>query len=114
MKLIKWILIFCLNCIITWIVIFGITLGIAFTIDLMYPNITDAELLTKQNLIKAYEIGMVAGVITFIILQPIYKIIRDYVWNWKKKRTVGSFVDDGRIDPKKSFSGIENRGKEFD
>jgi len=114
MKLIKWILILCLNCIAAWIVISGITLGIAFVIDLMYPNITDAELITKQNLVKAYEIGVIAGVITFIILQPIYKIIGDYVWNWKKKRTVGSFIDDGRIDPEESFSDIENGGKEFD
>lgn len=95
MKWIKWILIFCINWIIAWIAIFGITLGIAFVIDLMYPNITDAELLTKQNLIKAYEIGAIAGVITFIILQPIYKIIGDYVWNWKKKRTIRLTFDDG-------------------
>ena len=95
MKLIKWILILCINWIISWIVIFGITLGIAFVIDLMYPNITDAELLTKQNLIKAYEIGAIAGVIIFIILQPIYKIIGDYVWNWKKKRTIRLTFDDG-------------------
>ena len=80
-------------------------------IDLMYPNITDAELLTKQNLVRAYETGAIAGVITFIILQPIYKIIGDYVWNWKKKRTVGFFADDGRIDPEKSLSDIENGGK---
>lgn len=112
MKLIKWILIFCLNWVIAWIVIFGITLGIAFVIDLMYPNITDAELLTKQNLVKAYEIGAIAGVITFIILQPIYKIIGDYAWNWKKKRTVRLTFDDGG-DVEKSLSDGRGR-KELD
>jgi hypothetical protein len=112
MKLIKWILILCINWIVAWIAIFGITLGIAFVIDLMYPNITDAELLTKQNLIKAYEIGAIAGVITFIILQPIYKIIGDYVWNWKKKHTVRLIFDDGG-DVEESLSNARRR-KELD
>ena len=112
MKLIKWILILCLNWVIAWIAILGITLGIAFVIDLMYPNITDAELLTKQNLVKAYEIGAIAGVIIFVILQPIYKIIGDYVWNWKKKRTVRLTFDDGG-DAEESLSD-SGRGTELD
>lgn len=112
MKLIKWILILCLNCITAWIVIFGITIGIAFVIDLMYPNITDADLLTKQNLIKAYNIGAIAGAIAVIILQPIYKIIGDYVWNWKKKRTIRLTFDDGG-DVEESMSDAR-RGKELD
>lgn len=74
----------------------------------MYPNITDAELLTKQNLIKAYEIGAIAGVITFIILQPIYKITGDYVWNWKKKRTIRLTFDDGG-DIEESLSNRRRR-----
>ena len=101
----------CLNFIVTWTVILGISFGIAFVLDLIVSDITDEELLTKQNLIKAYEIGVMAGTIIIIILQPIYKKIGDYVWNWKKKRTVGSFVDDGGADLEKSFSNIENGGK---
>ena len=112
MKLIKWILILCLNCIVSWIVIFGITLGIVFVLDLMYPNITDAELLTKQNLIKAYEIGTVAGVVIFIILQPISKKISNYVWNWKKKRTIRLTFDDGG-DVEESLSNTR-RGEKLD
>ena len=111
-KIVKFLLIICLDCIISWIVIFGITLGIAFVIDLMYPNITDAELLTKQNLARAYGIGAFAGVIIFIILQPIYKIIGDYVWNWKKKRTVRLTFDDGG-DVEESLSNIR-RGEKLD
>jgi hypothetical protein len=78
----------------------------------MYPNITDAELLTKQNLIKAYEIGTVAGVVIFIILQPISKKISNYVWNWKKKRTIRLTFDDGG-DVEESLSNTR-RGEKLD
>lgn len=101
----------CLNFIVSWIVVLGISLGIAVVLDLIISDITDAELLTKQNLAKAYEIGVMAGMIMWIILQPIYKKIGNYVWNWKKKRTVGSFIDDGGADLEKSFSDIENGRK---
>lgn len=112
MKLLKQILILILNWLAACIIIFGVTIGIEIILNLIYPNITDAELLTRRNLGRAYMIGNVAGVIIWIILQPISKKIKDYVWNWKKKRTVGSFVDDGR-DVEESLSNAR-RGKELD
>lgn len=98
MKPIRWILVLCLNLIASFIVTCAVTFGIAYTLDLLYPNITDAELVTKENLGRAYFIGIAAGATILMILSPIINKIYSYVRNWKKKeRTVRLTFSDGGV-----------------
>ena len=104
MKLVKIILELCLRFIASFIIISIITIGIV----LIFPNIFDSELplSIKQTLSNSYWIGMIAGVIVGEILQFIYKIINNYVWNRKKKHTIRfTFNDGGDVKEPLSNSG---------
>ena len=109
MKFLRFLIALTINCVINFTSWLGIAFGIALICDAIVPE-EIMKTLTEQHLIWAYSIGTFAGFIWWIIVEPLNKLIYEYIGNWKKEHSVRLTFNDGE-DAGKPSGNSEGGGQ---